>query len=104
MYGVICTIWVELLEGFYMIKGKMERKWELITLIPSDVGKATTGYVDGSMAVIIPQLPLQIPCDNKVFVRYITLAPMAKVTMSGRFVTQEKVWVLECPCMIWFSS
>ena len=66
-------------------------KDECFTLIPSNVGKATIGYDDSSMAVITPQLPLQIPCDNRLFVRYITLAPIAKVMMSGRFVAREKV-------------
>ena len=66
-------------------------KDEYFTLISSDVEKATIEYDDGSMAVITPQLLLQIPCDNRLFVRYITLAPIAKVTMSGRFVAQEKV-------------
>ena len=62
-------------------------KDEYFTLISSDVEKATIEYDDGSMAVITPQLLLQIPCDNRLFVRYITLAPIAKVKMSGRFVT-----------------
>ena len=61
-------------------------KDEYFTLISSDVEKATIEYDNGLMAVIISQLPLQISCDNRLFVRYITLTPIAKVMMSGRFV------------------
>ena len=56
-------------------------------MILFSVEKAIIGYINGSIAVITPQLLLQIPCDNRVFGKYITLAPMAKVKMSGRFVT-----------------
>ena len=58
-------------------------------MIPSDIRKATVGYPVGPIAMITPQLPLQIPCDSKVFVRYITLAPMVTVMTLERLVAQE---------------
>ena len=70
---------------------KREKERKKKTLILFGVEKAIIGYINGSIAVITPQLLLQIPCDNRVFGKYITLAPMAKVKMSGRFVTWEKV-------------
>ena len=55
-------------------------------MILFDVEKVTIRYINSFIAVITPQLLLQIPCDNRVFDKYITLVPMAKVKMSGRFV------------------
>ena len=46
------------------------------------VEKVTIEYINGSIAVITLQLLLQIPCDNRVFGKYITLVTMAKVKMS----------------------
>ncbi len=66
-------------------KRKKERKKK--TLILFSVEKVIIGYINSSIVVITSQLLLQIPCDNRVFGKYITLAPMAKVKMSGRFVT-----------------
>ena len=66
---------------------KREKERERKTLILFGVEKVTIGYINSSIVVIIPQLLLQILCDNRVFGKYITLAPMAKVKMSGRFVT-----------------
>ena len=66
-------------------KRKKERKKK--TLILFSIEKVIIGYINGSIMVITLQLLLQILCDNRVFGKYITLAPMAKVKMSGRFVT-----------------
>jgi len=74
---------VSVIDGGEMEGGFRKRR---ITLIPSEVGKAIVGYPDDPIAVMIPQLLLQMPCDIRVFVRYITLAPMAMVTMLGRLV------------------
>ena len=56
-------------------------------MILFSVEKVTIGYINGSIVVITLQLLLQIPCPNRVFGKYITLVPMAKVKISGRFVT-----------------
>ena len=66
---------------------KREKERERKTLILFSVEKVTIGYINGSIAVITPQLLLQISCDNRVFGKYITLIPIAKVKMSGKFIT-----------------
>ena len=66
---------------------KREKKRERKTLILFDVEKVTIRYINSFIAVITLQLLLQILCDNRVFGKYITLVPMAKVKMSGRFIT-----------------
>ena len=69
------------------MKFKREKERKKKTLILFSVEKVIIGYINDSIVVITSQLLLQISCDNRVFGKYITLAPMAKVKMSGRFVT-----------------